>query len=41
MITTPFWLWIALIALGTLGSLGTLVAITVTFLRERREGHLW
>ncbi len=39
--TTPFWLFLGLVLVGSLGSLGTLIAITVTFFREKREQHLW
>lgn len=39
--TTPFWLYLGLVLLGTLGSLGTLIAITVTFFKEKRDHDLW
>lgn len=38
---TPFWLFLTLLLVGTLGSLGTLVAITLTFFKEKREHDLW
>lgn len=39
--TTPFWLYLGLVLLGTLGSLGTLIAITVTFFKEKHDHDLW
>lgn len=38
---TPYWLFIALILMGTVGSLATLVGIVITFFREHKEGRLW
>ncbi|AJR18256.1 hypothetical protein [Pimelobacter simplex] len=39
--TTPYWIWLLIIVAGVVGSLGTLVAILLTFVRERRAGELW
>lgn len=39
--STPFWLFLLLVLIGTLGSLGTLIAITLTFFKEKRAQDLW
>ncbi|HLR85275.1 MAG TPA: hypothetical protein VK059_10000 [Nocardioidaceae bacterium] len=39
--TTPYAVYLLLIGAGVFGSLFTLIAITVTFFRERKAGSLW
>lgn len=39
--TTPYFVFLLMIGAGVFGSLFTLIAITLTFFRERRAGTLW